>query len=212
MLTQAASPHHPSPTAPVIRRLYGYQQAILALTIATHLLVAAATVVLYDRLREAVTAAGPRTLTTPETFGGRARVVGDAADALIADAMRGQPSWEGHVEIKGVYGDSGDRVLLHAVEDAFDPGPDALTWIFYDLRVAEIAVADVAPVPAGPLGGDTACAQVRANEHGATAVCAWVDTDTFGTIVWYGASMEAARAEFTALRGEVEIVGPASAW
>ncbi|MEU8078354.1 hypothetical protein AB0B31_23260 [Catellatospora citrea] len=36
--------------------------------------------------------------------------------------------------------------------------------------------------------------------------------DSVGTLIWYGSAAETARAEFIALRGEVEVVKPVSEW
>ncbi|WP_275413963.1 hypothetical protein [Catellatospora chokoriensis] len=43
-------------------------------------------------------------------------------------------------------------------------------------------------------------------------MCAWTDEDSVGTLLWYGSAAATARAEFIALRGEVEVVKPVSEW
>ncbi|GIG01543.1 hypothetical protein [Catellatospora citrea] len=210
MLAQAP-PHHPSPAAPVVRRLHGYQLLLLVLTAVAQLLAAGVAVVAHGQAEDVI-AGLPRTVVAPGTLGGRPRDRSPAADGLIADAMRGQPVWEGTAEVKAVYGDPANGLLLHAVAGWFDWDTDELTYLFYDLRVAGIAVVDIDDVPAGPLGGYAACGHAGGDEEDATVVCAWTDEDSVGTFIWFGSSVEAARAEFIALRGEVEVVKPVSEW
>lgn len=66
-------------------------------------------------------------------------------------------------------------------------------------------------VDQGPLGGIAKCAgQRRVNDpHGynyPVAVCAWADRRSVGTVIWPTASVEVARGEFAAMRGEIELV------
>lgn len=62
---------------------------------------------------------------------------------------------------------------------------------------------DVTKVDAGPLGGIAQCATAETAE-GSTALCSWVSDDSFGKIVWVGASLADATREFVNIRGELE--------
>ncbi|GAA2352401.1 hypothetical protein Cme02nite_26220 [Catellatospora methionotrophica] len=207
MLAQATPTQNPLPIAPA-RRLHGYQLALLTLTVVAQLLVAGTTAVLYRHVQDLVGEL-PKTVVAPATLGGRPRTDGTTTDALIAQVMRGQPTWHGTAEVKAFYGNPEAGLLLHAVAGSFNWSAGELDYLFYDLRVGGIAVYDVAPVPAGPLGGQASCGQVS---DGTTIVCAWADPESLGTIVWYGSSLDAARAEFIDLRGEVQVVKPMSEW
>ena len=144
-----------------------------------------------------------RTVTAPDTLGGRPRLSG--AEELITRAMRGQPDYGTYADLAAVYGSGQAEVMLHVVGGDFGHwGQGEVEYLFFDLRTAEIPVFDVTEVPAGPLGGVTACGTVRAG-HDATIVCGWADRYSIGTLTWYGASLEEARAEFGTLRAEVEV-------
>ncbi|MGY0499375.1 hypothetical protein ACWZHB_12905 [Nocardia sp. FBN12] len=62
---------------------------------------------------------------------------------------------------------------------------------------------DVSKVDAGPLGGIAQCATAE-TAQGSTALCSWVADNSFGKIVWVGASLADITREFVHIRGQLE--------
>lgn len=62
---------------------------------------------------------------------------------------------------------------------------------------------DVTRIDAGPLGGIAQCATTE-TAQGSTALCSWVADNSFGKIVWVGASLADATREFGHIRGQLE--------
>ncbi|MFE1592889.1 hypothetical protein [Nocardia sp. NPDC058705] len=62
---------------------------------------------------------------------------------------------------------------------------------------------DVTRVDAGPLGGIAQCATAE-TAKGSTALCSWVADNSFGKIVWVGASLADVTRAFPHIRGQLE--------
>jgi hypothetical protein len=192
VLAPAAPTHQPAPAA---RRLHPYQLVLLALTALAQVLAlagATAAVVLLpdDAEQPAAAPRPPQTVIAPLTLGKLQRITGPAADKVIEDVLDGQPPYLADLtEYRALYGGRDSGLLLHAVAARYEVDQNTLGQLFFDLRAGGVPVFDLVDVPPGPLGGLAQCGTVRDDGHGIAVVCAWVDQDTRGTIMWYGSTL-----------------------
>ncbi|MEU8254112.1 hypothetical protein AB0C06_07575 [Micromonospora inaquosa] len=67
----------------------------------------------------------------------------------------------------------------------------------------QLTVGEMTAVDAGPLGGEARCGDGKA-ETVPLGICVWADRGSLGMVVMYFKSANQAKAEFTAIRGQVE--------
>ncbi len=65
---------------------------------------------------------------------------------------------------------------------------------------------DAAMVPAGPMGGQAACAESKGSNADNVAICAWFDNDSFGVLVSPSMNAKALAGELQTFRSAVEHV------
>lgn len=165
--------------------------------------------------REVVSAAAPGlstvlaeqyTVVVPDPLGGRSMQSDAEADTMLALALSSQPGTEHLPTAAAVYADAagGHDLLLHAHAGILTDPQGVFEHIFFNLRAVGIPVFEVTEVAPGPLGGLASCGTAKLDGK-VLPVCGWADDHTYGYFIWYSSSLEAARAEFAELRGQVEI-------
>ncbi|MGI5522651.1 hypothetical protein ACQEUX_17235 [Micromonospora sp. CA-259024] len=145
-------------------------------------------------------------VVAPATLAGRPKITDPqlqtAADQLVAGmkaevqgetstvgAFYGDPTKQDMVMIAGVSG------LLADPKKELDGAIDGLS--------KELTLTNMAPVEAGPLGGEARCGDGKA-ESVPLGICVWADKGSLGMVVMYFKSADQAKAEFTTIRGQVE--------
>jgi hypothetical protein len=104
----------------------------------------------------------------------------------------------------GFYGDPAkkDLVMIAGASGVLADPKKELDDATRDLST-ELAVTNLAPVEAGPLGGEAKCGDGK-TEDVPVGVCVWADRGSLGMIVAYFKSGKNLQAEFVSMRSEIE--------
>ncbi len=140
------------------------------------------------------TLAGRPKLTNPELqraadqAAGEMKTVAGNSTSTVA-AFYGDPLKQDLIMITGVSG------LLADPKNKLDAYVDSLS--------KQLTVEKMTAVDAGPLGGDARCGDGKA-ETVPLGICVWADRGSLGMVVLYFKSAAQAKAEFVAIRSEIE--------
>ncbi|MEW2143375.1 hypothetical protein AB0869_11220 [Micromonospora vinacea] len=154
----------------------------------------------------AVVDASKTRVVAPATLAGRPKLTNPelqtAADELVRgmkSAAKSQTSTVG-----AFYGDptKQDLVMIAAVSALLTDPKKELDAYVDGLR-KQLTVGEMTAVDAGPLGGEARCGDGKA-ETVPLGICVWADRGSLGMVVMYFKSADQAKAEFTAIRGQVE--------
>ncbi|WP_460724091.1 hypothetical protein [Nocardia heshunensis] len=108
-----------------------------------------------------------------------------------------------HKHVAGVFGPGGsnDVVIVEALAaQAIHPDLDIAGDI--DRQRAMTGVT-MGPVDAGPLGGKAVCG-TGTSQGAAVSICEWIDTDSFGRLVWSGTLASDGPSHLQELRAQIE--------
>lgn len=158
-----------------------------------------------DDVGDVVEATNTR-VVAPETLNGRPKVTEpalvSAAMQMSVDIKKDVP--EATSTVGAFYGDpaKNDLVMIVGVSGLMaDPKKeldDAVTTLTPALQVTNMA-----PVEAGPLGGDAKCGDGK-SEGVDLGICVWADRGSLGMVVIYFKNGKQAEAEFGQIRSAVE--------
>jgi hypothetical protein len=140
-------------------------------------------------------------LTEPDVLQGLPRLT----DAEVQrEAATAKSTYGADVDsVVAAYGASSERpeLMVHVVAASLKNPETNLDRLLTD--TLGTTPRDVTRVDAGPLGGIAQCATAE-TAQGSTALCSWVADNSFGKIVWVGASLADATREFAHIRGQLE--------
>ncbi|GAB1642358.1 hypothetical protein [Krasilnikovia sp. MM14-A1259] len=145
-------------------------------------------------------------VTEPKRLGGRPKLT-DAQFAGVTKELK-----QGLADVPGATGTVGalygtpekrDIVVVVAAEAPVEDPQKELDGTFLGAGIGGLKVSGITTVDAGPLGGAAKCGKAEASGI-SMAMCGWADDGSVGWIIWYFKSVSKAKAEFPALRGEIE--------
>jgi hypothetical protein len=171
--------------------------------------VAAAAIFLIIKFEFPANAGPAHTLSMPQKIGS-SFVVSKGVDGSSLNGLRNKfvQMTHGHAtdvlaetyEAPGVGMGSAPSVVMTI--DAHFPNDNAAASIAGFMQDFKGAVA----VPAGPLGGEAACAESTTNDANDMAICAWFDNDSFGVDLSPSMNASALAADLQTFRSAVEHV------
>ncbi|MET8094027.1 hypothetical protein [Micromonospora sp. NPDC005220] len=154
----------------------------------------------------AVVDASKTRVVAPATLAGRPKLTDPelqtAADQAVSGMKSAAPNETSTVA--AFYGDptKQDLVMITGVSGLLaDPKKELDSYV--DGLSKQLTVATMTAVDAGPLGGEARCGDGKA-ESVPLGICVWADRGSLGMVVMYFKSADQAKAEFTAIRGQVE--------
>lgn len=149
------------------------------------------------------------TVAAPAKLGNRPQIT-DAEHTTTADQVIATLKGDRRVTtaIAAYYGTPDpkkDKVYLVAVTVSTPMSKSEFesTFAASTTQVGLEAMTDVADTEAGPLGGLARCGNLKIQET-PVAACGWSDEGSFGVLMWYNRTVVQVKAQFIALRGEVE--------
>lgn len=140
-------------------------------------------------------------LTEPVALQGLPRLTGPEIEREAATAKSAHgPDVDSFV---AAYGASSEQpeLMVHVVAASLKNPETNLDLLLTD--TLGTTPRNATRVDAGPLGGIAQCASAETT-YGSTALCSWVADNSFGKIVWVGASLAEATREFVHIRGQLE--------
>jgi flagellar basal body-associated protein FliL len=149
-------------------------------------------------------------IVEPKTLGGRSKVT-DASLTATTKTMKSallDEYTDATSSFGGFYGVPAKRNLVMALAVAAPiPDPEReVTKNFAGMGVSGSEIKNVTTVSTGSLGGTAKCGSA-VNSGINLAVCSWADEGSSGMLVWYYKSVSKAKAEFPALRAQIEKKG-----
>jgi len=145
-------------------------------------------------------------LVEPTTLGGRPKLT-DAQFAGLADDLRNSfKQVPGATTTVGsLYGTIAKRdiVMLAAAQAPIDDPAEKLNQTFYGAGIGGLKISDIVSAPTGTLGGTAKCGSAKTATVD-MAICNWADEGSLGMMIWYYKSVSQAKAEFPALRAQIE--------
>jgi len=146
------------------------------------------------------------TLVEPKTLGGRPKLTDPQFAGAAKELEEGLTSVPGATETVGaLYGTPAKQnIVIVAAAAAEISNPEReLDGTFLGAGVGGLKLTGISSTSPGPLGGAAKCG--RGEAGGAPLImCGWADEGSVGWVIWYYKSMSSAKAEFPALRGQVE--------
>ncbi|MGF0319183.1 hypothetical protein [Nocardia fluminea] len=139
-------------------------------------------------------------LSEPAVLQGLPRITGPEMERELATA---KSTYGADVDsVVAAYGASSEpELMVHVVAASLKNPETNLDRLLTD--TLGTTPRDVTKVDPGPLGGIAQCATAE-TAQGATALCSWVADNSFGKIVWVGASLADATREFVHIRRQLE--------
>jgi hypothetical protein len=195
---QPAAP--PSPTAGPAPSKTRALPFVLAAAVVVLALGVAAVVFLIGRGHEKAGApVGAMDIGTPATLDGRPQMTEPFFTDTVKSMQAGLAKATGATTSVGaMYGAVAQEKQVLLVLAVKLPVRDQATALSQAL--AQAKVREIAPVPAGPLGGVASCGM----QNALMAACGWADAGSVGVIFWNGQPESTAEAEFLKLRAEIE--------
>jgi hypothetical protein len=142
----------------------------------------------------------------PKTLGGRPKLT-DAQFAGLADELRSSfKQVPGATTTVGsLYGTIAKRniVILAAAQAPIANPAQMLDQIFSGAGLSGQKISNIVSAPTGTLGGTAKCGSAVA-EAVDMAICSWADEGSLGMMIWRFNSVSKAKAEFPALRAQIE--------
>ena len=142
----------------------------------------------------------------PKTLGGRPKLT-DAQFASLAEELRSSfKQVPGATTTVGsLYGTVAKRniVILAAAAAPIANPTEMLDQIFSGAGLSGQKINNIVSAPTGALGGAAKCGSAEA-ESVDMAICSWADNGSLGMMIWRFNSVSKAKAEFPALRAQIE--------
>ncbi|MEU5668761.1 hypothetical protein ACGF3C_24340 [Micromonospora sp. NPDC047762] len=156
-------------------------------------------------VNEALDASKTR-VVAPTTLAGRPKLTNPELLTAAEQAVAGMKTAAGNETstVAAFYGDptKQDLVMIAGVSGLLsDPKKELDAYV--DGLSKQLTVDTMTAVDAGPLGGEARCGDGKA-ETVPLGICVWADRGSLGMVVMYFKSADQAKAEFTAIRGQVE--------
>jgi hypothetical protein len=152
------------------------------------------------------TRAATISIVEPKTLGGRPKLT-DSQSATAAGQLKDSLALvpNSTKTVGALYGSAGKRnvVALAATQAPIDKPSDAIDQLFYLTGATGPKIGNISTAPTGSFGGAAKCGSTKASGVD-TAICGWADDQSLGLIVWYFKSAGKAKAEFPAVRAQVE--------
>ncbi|KAB1927450.1 hypothetical protein [Micromonospora noduli] len=154
----------------------------------------------------AVVDASKTRVVAPATLAGRPKLTNPELLTAAEQAVSGMKTAAGNETstVAAFYGDptKQDLVMIAAVSGLLsDPKKELDAYV--DGLSKQLTVGEMTAVDAGPLGGEARCGDGKADTV-PLGICVWTDRGSLGMVVMYFKSADQAKAEFTAIRGQVE--------
>ncbi|MEV1071364.1 hypothetical protein [Micromonospora parva] len=154
----------------------------------------------------AVVDASKTRVVAPATLAGRPKLTNPELEAAAEQAVSGMKTAAGNETstVAAFYGDptKQDLVMIAGMSGLLaDPKKELDAYV--DGLSKQLTVNEMTAVDAGPLGGEARCGDGNA-ETVPLGICVWADRGSLGLMVMYFKSADQAKAEFTAIRGQVE--------
>ncbi|MEV4715727.1 hypothetical protein AB0J94_00855 [Micromonospora noduli] len=154
----------------------------------------------------AVVDASKTRVVAPATLAGRPKLTNPELLTAAEQAVSGMKTATGNETstVAAFYGDptKQDLVMIAAVSGLLsDPKKELDAYV--DGLSKQLTVGEMTAVDAGPLGGEARCGDGKADTV-PLGICVWTDRGSLGMVVMYFKSADQAKAEFTAIRGQVE--------
>jgi hypothetical protein len=146
------------------------------------------------------------TITEPKTLGGRPKLT-DSQFSSAADQLKSALAQvpDSKKTVGALYGSAEKRniVALAATQAPIDNPSDAIDQLFYGAGISGLKIKNITAASTGSFGGSAKCGSTTTSDIN-TAICSWADKDSLGLLVWYFKSASSAKAEFPAVRAQVE--------
>ncbi|RAO55529.1 hypothetical protein [Micromonospora saelicesensis] len=154
----------------------------------------------------AVVDASKTRVVAPTTLAGRPKLTNPELLTAADQAVAGMKTAAGNETstVAAFYGDptKQDLVMIAGVSGLLsDPKKELDAYV--DGLSKQLTVNKMTAVDAGPLGGEARCGDGKADSV-PLGICVWADRGSLGMVVMYFKSADQAKAEFTAIRGQVE--------
>ncbi|MFG1763442.1 hypothetical protein ACGFIH_08960 [Micromonospora parva] len=154
----------------------------------------------------AVVDASKTRVVAPATLAGRPKLTNPELQAAADQAVTGMKTAAGNETstVAAFYGDptKQDLVMIAGMSGLLaDPKKELDAYV--DGLSKQLTVNEMTAVDAGPLGGEARCGDGN-TESVPLGICVWADRGSLGMVVMYFKSADQAKAEFTAIRGQVE--------
>ncbi|RAO36411.1 hypothetical protein PSN13_02012 [Micromonospora saelicesensis] len=154
----------------------------------------------------AVVDASKTRVVAPATLAGRPKLTNPELQTAAEQAVSGMKTAAGNETstVAAFYGDptKQDLVMITGVSGLLsDPKKELDAYV--DGLSKQLTVNKMTAVDAGPLGGEARCGDGKADTV-PLGICVWADRGSLGMVVMYFKSADQAKAEFTAIRGQVE--------
>jgi hypothetical protein len=145
-------------------------------------------------------------IVEPKTLGGRPKLT-DAQFAGVASELKSSlKSVPGATTTVGsLYGSIAKRniVIVAAAKAPINDPDEELNQTFYGAGIGGLKISGITSAPTGSLGGTAKCGSAKA-ESVDMAICSWADDGSLGMMIFYFKSVTKAKAEFPALRAQIE--------
>ncbi len=145
-------------------------------------------------------------IVEPKTLGGRPKLT-DAQFASVATELKSSlKSVPGATTTVGsLYGsiEKKNIVIVAAAQAPIDDPDEELNQTFYGAGIGGLKISGIVAAPTGSLGGTAKCGSAKADTVN-MAICSWADDGSLGMMIFYFKSVSKAKAEFPALRAQVE--------
>jgi hypothetical protein len=146
------------------------------------------------------------TVVEPKTLGGRPKLTDKQFASLAKELQSGLADVpDATATVGALYGsvEKQNIVIVAAAAAPIDDPKKELDSTFAGAGFSGLKVTDITPVSAGSLGGEAKCG--RSTESGISmALCGWADEGSLGFNIFFFSSVSKAKAEFPALRAQVE--------
>lgn len=146
------------------------------------------------------------TVVEPKTLGGRPKLTDPQFAGAAEELQQGLQQVPDATETVGaLYGSPAKQniVIVAAAAAEIDNPKRELDGTFLGAGVGGLKLSGITSISPGPLGGAAKCG--RGEAGGAPLImCGWADEGSVGWVIWYFKSMSSAKAEFPALRSQVE--------
>jgi hypothetical protein len=151
-------------------------------------------------------AAAAVSIVEPKTLGGRPKLT-DSQFSGAADQLKSSLALVPNSKktVGALYGSAAKRniVALAATQAPIDNPSDAIDQLFYGAGISGLKISNITTASTGAFGGSAKCGSTTTSGID-TAICSWADDGSLGLIVWYFKSGSKAKAEFPAVRAQVE--------